>query len=107
MTTFDERQRGYEAKFAQDEELRFKATVRRNRMLGAWAAEHLGLSPLEAEDYIKAVVRADFAEPGDEDVIAKVSGDFKAKGVALGDGDIRQKLVEFLGKAVTAIESGH
>jgi hypothetical protein len=70
MTTFDERKRGYEAKFARDAELRFKATARRNRLLGLWAAEQMGLKGEEAADYAKAVVRADFAEPGDDDVVA-------------------------------------
>lgn len=105
MTTFNDRERSYEAKFAHDEELRFKATARRNKLLGLWAAQHLGLKDGEAEDYAKAVVRADFAEPGDDDVVRKVADDFKAKGVHFGEGDIRTKLVEFMAQAVTQIEA--
>ena len=70
MTTFDKRQEGFEAKFAHDEELKFKATARRNKLLGLWAAEKLGLSGVEAEAYAMSVVKADFQEPGDEDVFA-------------------------------------
>jgi hypothetical protein len=106
MTTFDERQKGYEAKFARDEELRFKATARRNRMLGQWAAGELGLSGPDAEEYVKAVVRADFASPGDDDVIAKVLGDFKVKGVAASEADIRQRIIEFMEQAIAQIEAG-
>jgi len=106
MTTFDERERSYEAKFALDEELRFKATARRDKLLGAWAAGQLGLSGAEADDYARSVVRADFKSAGDKDVIEKVSNDFKAKGVAHGEGDIKAKLVEFMVEAVAHIEAG-
>jgi hypothetical protein len=106
MTTFDERQKGFEAKFARDEELRFKATARRNRMLGQWAAGELGLSGGEVDEYVKAVMRADFETPGDDDVIAKVLGDFQVKGLAFGEADIRAKLAEYMGDAVEQIESG-
>src|SRR5262245_48378302 len=85
MTTFDKREEGLEKKFALDEELRFKANARRNKMLGMWAAEKLGLQGPAADAYSKEVVLADFEEPGDGDVFAKVRKDFDAKGVAQTD----------------------
>ncbi len=106
MTTFDEREKGFEAKFARDEALRFRATARRNRYLGLWAAKLLGLSGAESEAYVKEVIRADFLEPGDDDVIAKVMTDFKAKGVAMTDAQLRKKLVELMGQALAEIEAG-
>jgi hypothetical protein len=106
MTTFDEREKGFEAKFARDEALRFKATARRNRYLGLWAAGLLGLSGPEAELYAKDVIRADFLEPGDEDVTAKVMTDFKAKGVAVTDAQLRTKLHELTGQALADLEAG-
>lgn len=106
MTTFDEREKGFEAKFARDEALRFKATARRNRYLGLWAAGLLGRTGEDAEAYVKEVIRADFLEPGDEDVIAKVLGDFKANGVAITDAQLRKKLHELMGEALAEIEAG-
>jgi hypothetical protein len=106
MTTFDERERSYEAKFARDEELRFKATARRNKALGAWAAAKLGITGLEAEDYIKEVIRSDFKHPGDSDIIEKVIGDFRAKGVPLTEQELKAKLVELMAEAVAQIEAG-
>ena len=105
MTTFDEREKAFEKKFALDEELRFKATVRRNKLLGLWAAEKLGLTGAEADAYAKDVVRADFQKPGDEDVVAKLRQDFDAKGVAQTDDQIRLALVETLAAAVREIEA--
>jgi len=105
MTTFDDRQKAYERKFAHDEELRFKATVRRNKLLGLWAAEKLGLSGPEAEAYAKEVIRADFAEPGDEDLVAKLRGDFNAKGVQQSDDQIRATLVELMATAIAQAEA--
>ena len=78
MTTFDRREEGFEKKFALDEELRFKATARRNKLVGLWAAEKLGLTGSAAEDYAHAVVRSDFDEPGEEDVFRKIRADFDA-----------------------------
>jgi hypothetical protein len=104
MTTFDDRERAYERKFALDEELRFKSTVRRNKLLGLWAAEKLGLSGAEAEGYAKEVVRADFQAPGDEDLVAKLRGDFDAKGVAETDEQIRLVMLELMAKAIGQIE---
>src|SRR5918911_909336 len=80
MTTFDKREEGFEKKFAHDEELRFKANARRNKLLGLWAAEKLGLSGAEADAYAKEVVAADFEEAGDKDVQNKVVKDLAAKG---------------------------
>jgi hypothetical protein len=105
MTTFDEREKAYERKFAHDEELRFKATVRRNKLLGLWAAEQLGLSGAEADAYAKDVIRADFQKPGDEDIVAKLRQDFDAKNVAQTDDQIRAALVETMATAVRQIEA--
>lgn len=79
MTTFDDREKGFEAKFALDQEQEFKAIARRNKMLGLWAAEKMGLSADSADQYAAAIVRADMEQPGDEDVFRKVAGDFKAR----------------------------
>ena len=105
MTTFDDRERAFEKKFAHDEELRFKSTVRRNKLLGLWAAEKLGLAGAEAESYAKDVVRADFQQPGDEDIVAKLRADFDAKGVAQSDDQIRLVMLEMMANAVRQIES--
>ena len=80
MTTFDKREEGFEKQFAHDEELRFKATARRNKLLGQWAAEKLGLSGAAADDYAKSVVMADFEEPGDHDVLRKDPQGFRRQG---------------------------
>ena len=105
MTTFDKREEGFEKKFAHDEELRFKANARRNKMLGMWAAEKLGLSGAEAEAYAKAVVMADFDEPGDGDVFKKVRKDFDAKGVAQSDHQLRRTMDELMEQAVAQIKA--
>src|SRR5262245_43144365 len=100
MTTFDEREHAYEAKFAHDEELRFKAKARRGKALGVWAAAQLGLSGTAAEDYAKEVLRSDFNHPGDGNLIEKVLDDFRAKGVALDEPALKKKLVELTAQAV-------
>jgi hypothetical protein len=105
MTTFDERERAFERKFAHDEELRFRATVRRNKLLGLWAAEKLGHSGADADAYAKEVIRADFTVPGDADLIAKLRKDFDAKGVAETDAQIQLMLLEFMGTAIRQIEA--
>ena len=105
MTTFDKREEGFEKKFAHDEELRFKANARRNRMLGQWAAEKLGLSGDEAAAYAKEVVMSDFEEAGDEDVFKKVRADFDAKSVAQSDHQIRRTMVDLMEKAIADIKS--
>ena len=99
MTTFDKRQEGFEAKFAHDEALKFKATARRNKLLGLWAAEKLELSGAEADAYALSVVKADFEEPGEEDVFRKVRGDFDAKGVDQSDHQIRRTMDELMAEA--------
>jgi hypothetical protein len=105
MTTFDKREEGFERKFAHDEELRFKATARRNKLLGHWAAEKLGLTGSEAVAYAREVIKADFAEAGDEDVFRKIRSDFDAKGVALSDHQIRRTMSELLSKAIEQVQS--
>ncbi len=92
MTTFDNREREAEKRFEHDEELKFKAGARRNKLLGLWAAEKLGLSGAEAAAYAKEVVMADFEKPGDEDVLEKVLGDFQTKGVAVDGHKIRVEM---------------
>lgn len=104
MSTFNEREKGFEKKFAHDADLKFKAEARRNKMLGEWAGAKLGFSGAELEDYIKAVRKADLAEAGDDDVLRKVKGDFDAKGVTVSADEIRAKMGEFLAKAVSDIE---
>lgn len=103
---FDDRREGYEKKFALDEESRFKATARRNKLLGLWAAEKLGRSGPEADAYAKTVVAADFEEAGDGDVIRKVLGDLKAGGIDASEASIKAKLDELLAQAVTEIRAG-
>jgi hypothetical protein len=105
MTTFDKREEGFERKFALDEEMRFRANARRNRLLGQWAAEKLGLTGAEAEAYAKSVVAADFEEAGDDDVFRKVRKDFDAKGVAQSDHQIRRTMDELLGKAIQQLQA--
>jgi hypothetical protein len=104
MTTFDKRQEGFERKFAHDEELRFKAAARRNKMLGLWAAGVMEMNGEEAEAYAKAVVMADFEEAGDDDVFRKIRKDFDAKGVAQSDHQIRRTMDELMQTAVELIQ---
>ena len=106
MTTFDKREEGFEKQFAVDEELKFKATARRNKMLGLWAAGKLGLSGAEADAYAKEVVVADFEEAGDHDVLRKIRRDFDAKGVPDSDHQIRRTMDELMAKAVQDIKAG-
>lgn len=105
MTTFNDREKGFEKKFAHDAELKFKAESRRNKMLAEWAGAKLGKSGAEIEEYVKEVRRADLAEKGDDDVVRKVMADFSAKGVKVAEGEIRNAMSEFLAKAVTEIEA--
>jgi hypothetical protein len=105
MTTFDEREKAYEKKFALDQDLRFKAESRRNKMLAEWAAAKLGITGPAVEDYIKAVRKADLAEKGDDDVLRKVKQDFADKGVAIDEAEIRKAMGEFLAKAVAEVEA--
>ena len=105
MTTFDKREEGFEKQFAHDEELRFKANARRNKMLGAWAANQLGLGGADADAYSKEVVMADFEEAGDNDVFRKIRKDFDAKGVSESDHQIRRTMDELLAQAVAQIKA--
>jgi len=105
MTTFDKREEGFEKQFAHDEELRFKAMARRNKMLGLWAAGVLGKSGADAEAYAKEVVLADFEEAGHEDVVRKIKADFDAAGVAQTEDQIRLRMLELLGEAVQQIQN--
>ena len=105
MTTFEDREKGYERKFAHDQELKFRATARRNKMLGLWAAEQLGLSGEEAQAYAKEVIKADLEIPGDVDVFRKIRRDFDAKGVQKSDHQIRSKIVDLMGVAISQIEA--
>jgi len=105
MTTFEDREKGFERKFAHDEELKFKATARRNKLLGLWAADKLGITGDEALVYAREIVKADLAEPGEEDVFRKVRGDFDAKGVAESDHQIRRMRGELMAQAVTPLET--
>ena len=106
MTTFDKREDGFEKKFAHDEELKFKAGARRNKLLGQWAAEKLGLTGAAVDAYAKEVIVADFEEAGDEDVFRKLRKDFDAKGVNQSDHQIRRTMQELMEKAVAQIKSG-
>ena len=106
MSSFDKREEGFEKKYALDEEQKFKAEARRNRLLGMWAADKLGITGDAATAYAKEVVAADFEEAGDGDVLRKVIGDFKAKGVALTDQDLRAKMDELMATAVAQVKAG-
>jgi hypothetical protein len=96
MSGFKDREKGQEAKFAHDAELRFKAEARRNRLLGLWAAEQMGMSEEHAKDYAAEVVAADFEEAGEEDVFRKVAADLKAKGSSVSEEMIRKKMAELV-----------
>jgi hypothetical protein len=105
MSTFDKREEGFEKKFAHDEELRFKASARRNKLLGLWAAEKLGLAGDAAAAYAKEVVMSDFEEAGDHDVFRKVRADFDAKGVVQSDHQIRRTMDELMETAIAQIKA--
>jgi len=92
MTTFDDREKAFENKFAHDEEMRFRIVARRNRLLGEWAARQMGLSEAESESYAKDVVRSDFEEAGEHDVIRKVLGDLTAAGVEVDEDKVAEAL---------------
>ena len=106
MTTFDKREEAFEKRFALDEEQKFKAVARRNRLLGLWAAGKLGLSGAEADAYAKDVVAADFEEAGEEDVFRKIRQDLDAKGVTESEQQIRRVMSELMAKAVLEIQAG-
>jgi hypothetical protein len=104
MTTFDKREEGFEKQFAHDEALKFKASARRNKLLGLWAAEKLGLSGAQADAYAKEVVMADFEEAGDDDVFRKIRRDFDAKAVNQSDHQIRRTMDELMARAVAEVK---
>jgi hypothetical protein len=106
MTTFDKREEGFEKKFAHDEELRFKANARRNKLLGLWAAEKIGLSGPAADAYAKEVVVADFEEAGDDDVFRKVKKDLDDKKVAVSDEQLRAMMTDLMATAIDQIKTG-
>ena len=106
MSEFDKRQEGFEKKYALDEEQKFKAEARRNRLLGLWAAEKLGITGDAAAAYAKEVVAADFEEAGDADVLRKITADFAAKNVAITEQAIRAKKTELIAVAATEVKAG-
>jgi hypothetical protein len=107
MTTFDKREEGFEKKFALDEEQKFKAEARRNRLLGLWAAEKLGITGDAASAYAKEVVAADFEEAGDGDVLRKLMADFAAKNVVVTEPAIRTKMNELAAVAAAEVKAGN
>ena len=106
MTTFDKREEAFEKQFAHDEELKLKATARRNKMLGLWAAEKLGLSGPEADSYALSIVTADFEEGSNHDVMSKIRKDFDAKGIVQSDHQISRTMDELMARAITDIKAG-
>ncbi len=106
MTSFDDREKAFEKKFAHDADLKFKAESRRNKMLAEWAGAKLGITGTALDDYVKAVRKADLEEKGDDDVFRKVKADLDAKNLAVSDLDLRKQMGEFLAKAVADLESG-
>ena len=97
MSSFDEREKGFEKKFAHDEELQFKVSARRNKYIGEWASKILGYNSDQEKEYIQSVIKADFAEAGDEDVFRKIKEDLKNNNIS--DEDIRKKMDELNEKA--------
>jgi hypothetical protein len=105
MSSFDERESSFENKFKHDKELEFKATARRNKLLGLWAANLLGIHGAEAETYAKTVVKADMEKPGDQDVVDKLLGDFKQRGIDMSEHRLRKQMTELMTAAVGQIRS--
>jgi hypothetical protein len=105
MSTFDDREKGFEKKFAHDADLKFKAESRRNKMIGEWAAGLMGMTGPAVDDYVRAVRKADLAEKGDDDVVRKIAKDLSDKGVSVPDTEIRKRMSDFLADAVSQIES--
>jgi hypothetical protein len=106
MTTFDKREEAFEKKYVIDEELKFKAVTRRNKLLGLWAAEKLGKSGADADAYAKEVIAAEFEDAHDDAVVSKVVNDLAAKGVSLGETEIRTQMDEFMAQAVAMVKAG-
>ena len=105
MSNLDDREKGFERKFAHDAEMQFKAEARRNKLLGLWAAEKMGIAGDAAASYAKEVIAADFEEAGDEDVYRKVAGDFAAKGVQVPEAEIRAQMAKLLSEAKAQLMS--
>ncbi|MEE8258849.1 MAG: DUF1476 domain-containing protein [Sphingomonadales bacterium] len=103
MAQFDDRKKAFENKFAHDEELKFRANAKRNKLLGLWAADLMGLSGVEAQDYAKEVIKADFVEPGEEDVYRKVKGDLDAKGLDISEHRVRNAMAVLMEEAMNQI----
>ena len=104
MTTFDDREKGFEKKFAHDAELKFKAEARRNNLLAAWVADKLGLNAEDAAEYAKSVRKSDLEEKGDDDVFRKVRADLDAKEISVTDTELREVMNKFLAEAVQQLE---
>lgn len=103
MTTLDDREKAFENRFVHDEELKFRAMARRNKLLGQWAAEKLGKSGADAEAYVREVINADFAEAGEHDVFRKVRKDFDAAGVQQSDHQIQRTMADLLDQAIEQV----
>ena len=106
MTTFNDREHAFEAKFAHDSEMQFRAEARRNKLVGLWAAGLLGKTGADADSYAKDVVAADFEEVGHEDVVRKIKADFDAAGVARSEDEIRVQMMELLAVAIAQLDAG-
>ena len=106
MTTFDDRERAFETKFAHDAEMQFRAEARRNKLLGLWAAGLMGKSGDDANAYAREVIKSDFAEAGDDDVVRKVTKDLTDKGINLPETELRAKMAEFYAQAVQEVKAG-
>lgn len=105
MSVFDDREKSFEAKYQRDQETLFRITSRRNRLLGLWAAQKVGMPDNQALDYAKEVVLADFEEPGDDDVVRKVLGDFKERGLEMDEKSLRKEMIRLMDEAVRQIEA--
>ena len=105
MTSFGEREKAFEAKYKNDQELQFRVVNRRNKLLGLWAARQMGLDGVAAELYAKEVVAADFEKPGHDDVIAKIMSDFSARGTDVSEHKLRRQLDELHGEAMSQIQA--
>jgi len=105
MTMFSERERSFEKRFAQEEELKFKATARRNHLAGLWAAKRLGLADVEAEDYAQSLVTIDLDKPGSDAAFAKIDSDFRLRGVSVPADQIRRMMSDLMKQATTELNS--
>ena len=106
MTTFDDRERGFEKRFALDQEQEFKAAARRNRALGEWAAGLMGLTAERVTEYAAVIVKSDLEQPGEDDVLRKVFEDLKGSGVQISEGEVRMKMAELLARAREGVREG-